>query len=81
MCYKIHYILRPFPIDATINEEIHLFKVTYGELITQKTTLIIQFSSVAQSCLTLQPHEPQHIRPPCPSPTPAGHSNSCPLCR
>ena len=27
----------------------------------------IQFSSVAQSCLTLRPHEPQHARPPCPS--------------
>ena len=29
-----------------------------------------QFSSVAQSCLTLRPREPQHARPPCPSPTP-----------
>ena len=37
-----------------------------------------QFSSVTQSCLTLQPHELQHIRPPCPSPTPGVHSNSCP---
>ena len=27
-----------------------------------------QFSSVAQSCPTLRPHEPQHARPPCPSP-------------
>ena len=25
----------------------------------------VQFSSVAQSCPTLQPHEPQHARPPC----------------
>ena len=32
----------------------------------------IQFSSVAQSCLTLcDPHKPQHTRPPCPSPTPS----------
>ena len=30
---------------------------------------IHQFSSVAQSCLTLRPHESQHARPPCPSPT------------
>ena len=37
-----------------------------------------QFSSVAQSCLTLQLHESQHARPPCPSPTPGVHSNSCP---
>ena len=36
-------------------------------------------SSVAQSCPTLQPHELQHVRPPCPSPTPRVYSNSCPL--
>ena len=39
----------------------------------------VQFSSVAQSCLTLRPHEPQHTRPPCPSPTPEVYPNSCPL--
>ena len=38
----------------------------------------VQFSSVDQSCPTLQPHESQHARPPCPSPTPGVHSNSCP---
>ena len=27
---------------------------------------------------TLQPHESQHTRPPCPSPTPGVHSDSCP---
>ena len=27
---------------------------------------------------SLQPHELQHTRPPCPSPTPGVHSNSCP---
>ena len=37
----------------------------------------VQFSSVAQSCPTLRPHESQHARPPCPSPTPGVHSNSC----
>ena len=30
-------------------------------------TLKYQISSVAQSCPTLWPHEPQHARPPCPS--------------
>ena len=35
------------------------------------------FSSVTQSCPTLWPHESQHTRPPCPSPTPRVHSNSC----
>ena len=38
-----------------------------------------QFSSVTQSCLTLQPHESQHARPPCPSPAPGVYPNSCPL--
>ena len=36
-----------------------------------------QFSSVAQSCPTLQIHGLQHARPPCPSPTPGIYSNSC----
>ena len=39
----------------------------------------VQFSSVTQSCPTLQPHELQHARPACPSPTPRVHSNSRPL--
>ena len=26
---------------------------------------------------SLQPHEPQHARLPCPSPTPGAHPNSC----
>ena len=36
-------------------------------------------SSVAQSCPTLCDPMNQHTRPPCPSPTPGVHSNSCPL--
>ena len=28
---------------------------------------------------SLWPHEPQHARPPCPSPTPGVHPNPCPL--
>ena len=36
-------------------------------------------SSVTQSCLTLQPHELQHARPPCSSQTPRVYSNLCPL--
>ena len=34
----------------------------------------LQFSSVAQSWPILRPHESQHARPPCPSPTPGVHS-------
>ena len=39
----------------------------------------IQFSSVAQLCLSLQPHVPQHARPPYPSPTARVYPNLCPL--
>ena len=44
----------------------------------------VQFSHSVVS-ESLRPHESQHTRPPCPSPTPGVHSNSCaslgsPLC-
>ena len=41
--------------------------------------ILVQFGSVAQSCLTLRPRGLQHMRPPCPSPTPSNYSNSWPL--
>ena len=37
----------------------------------------VQFSHSVMSD-SLQPHESQHDRPPCPSPTPGVYSNSCP---
>ena len=43
--------------------------------------LTVQFSSIAQSCPTLRPHESQHARPPCPSPTPRFHSDPGPSSR
>ena len=36
----------------------------------------VQFNSVVSE--SLRPHELQHARPPCPSPTPGVHPNSCP---
>ena len=41
----------------------------------------VQFSSVAVVSDSLWPHESQHARPPCPSPTPGVYSNSYPLSR
>ena len=38
----------------------------------------VQFSRSVVSD-SLWPHKLQHARPPCPSPTPGVHSNSCPL--
>ena len=42
------------------------------------TCCSVQFSCSVMSD-SLQPHEPQHARPPSPSPTPGVYSNSCPL--
>ena len=54
--------------------------------ITQLTpTLGNGISSIQSSCSVmsdfLRPHEPQHARSPCPSPTPRVHPNPCPLSR
>ena len=40
----------------------------------------VQFSHLVVS-YSLWPHELQHARPPCPSPTPQVHPNSCPSSR
>ena len=42
--------------------------------------LSVQFSRSVMSD-SLQPHELQHARPSCPSPTPGVHPNSCPSSR
>ena len=42
--------------------------------------LFSQFSCSVVSD-SLRPHEPQHARPPCPSPTPGVYPNPCPLSR
>ena len=58
--------------DARAHTTQHLAQMPSGVLEP------VQFSSVSQSCPTLQPHGLQHARPPCPSPTPRAYSNSRP---
>ena len=64
-----------FPL--ILNVWFHHFHFTIQMLIKA------QFTSVQFSCSvvsdSLQPHESQHARPPCPSPTPRAYPNSCPL--
>ena len=50
---------------------------TVGTKKNVKETNSIQFSRSVVSD-SLRPHESQHARPPCPSPTPGVHSDSCP---
>ena len=42
---------------------------------TMEGSVQLSYSVVSNS---LPPHESQHARPPCPSPTPGVHSDSCP---
>ena len=42
--------------------------------------IYVQFSLSVMSN-SLRPHEPQHARPPCPSPTPGVHPSPCPSSR
>ena len=53
-------------------------KIKSSEVITLLRVSQFSHSVVSDS---LQPHELQHSRPPCPSPTSGVHSNSCPSSR
>ena len=56
--------------------------VYFGNVSVSHFSSVTQFSSVQFSCSvmsdSLRPHELQHARPPCPSPTPGVHPDSCP---
>ena len=56
----------------------HYFKVSH--LWTNSELSSVQFSHSVMPD-SLWPHESQHARPPCPSPTPGVYSNSCPSSR
>ena len=47
---------------------------------TSRTWVVVVFSH-SVVCNSLQPHGLQHVRLPCPSASPGGCSNSCPLSR
>ena len=52
----------------------------YVDYTSIKDISSVQFSHSVVSD-SLRPHELQHTRPPCPSPTPGVHLNSCPSSR
>ena len=58
-------------LSGDINDMINYFPTVLS---------VSQFSCSIESD-SLRPHEKQHARPPCPSPTPGVHSDSCPLSR
>ena len=60
-----------FPVEINLSTEKSL------KLSRFKSVISVQFSYSVMSD-SLRPHESQHARPPCPSPTPGVYSNSCP---
>ena len=54
--------------------------LAWGQTMVGIMLVMVQFSHSVMSD-SLPPHESQHTRPPCPSPTPGVHSNSCPSSR
>ena len=55
------------------------FILSYTRIFFKGRISLVQLLSCARLFATLC--EPQHARPPCPSPTPGVHPNSCPLSR
>ena len=56
----------------------HLFLWNKVKIFALSTETGVQFTRSVVSN-SLQPYEPQHTRPPCPSPVPGVCSNPCPL--
>ena len=72
--YSFQCTCAPFPTITYCRD--CLFHIVYSCLLCH-TFSSVQFSRSVVSD-SLQPHESQHTRPPCPSPTSGVHSNSCP---
>ena len=65
-----HYCLR-----LNLQASLHQQPYSYGSVLVCSGSVQFSRSVVSDS---LRPHEPQHARPPCPSPTPGVYPNSCP---
>ena len=77
----MQWLLGDFPHLYLISTPLFTLKHQIHSVI-RLLILMVQFSSVQSSHSVvsdfLQPHESQHVRPPCPSPTPGVYSNPCP---
>ena len=74
-----------FRIDHILSHKSNLNKFKKVKIIASifsdhNTMSSVQFSRSVMSD-SLRPHEPQHARLPCPSPTPRVHPNPCPSSR
>ena len=77
-------IVSPLPsvyLQVILENLKDFFLYVFSSILKNTVIFLIQFSSVSVVSDSLRPHESQHTRPPCPSPTPGVHSNSCPSSR
>ena len=72
MCHSREFWKNHDPLEEGMGN--HLSKLA----MRTSWTVSVQFSRLVVSD-SLWPHEPQHARPPCPSPTPRVYPNSCPV--
>ena len=76
-----HQTMRLQELDTTEQPSTHKLNNDKHEVVLpfpRTLSLSVQFSHSVMSD-SLWPHEPQHARPPCPSPTPGVYPNPCPL--
>ena len=64
-------------MSSTVNVIINLKNNVHVSFYEAEGFISVQFSHSVVSD-SLWPHESQHARPPCPSPTPGVYANSCP---
>ena len=65
------------PCQKWIASYVNVKKNTLSGFCGSRNNFLVQFSHSVMSN-SLQPHDLQHARPPCPSPTPGVHTNPCP---
>ena len=63
------------PMDRSTKQKTNKEKQTLNDTIDQFNSVQFSCSVVSDS---LQPNESQHARPPCSTPSPGVHSDSCP---
>ena len=82
ICFLCHFwtSIRAYLSSLKLHFLYHFyyFQIQKLSLPISQTLYSVQFSHSVVSN-SLRPHELQHARPPCPSPTPRVYSNTCPL--
>ena len=80
--WKLNYLVYLMSVTTSfINftmkyQDISIFPIMFALILCCFESLVQFSSSVVSDCLW--PHESQHARPPCPSPTPGVYPNPCP---